>query len=93
MAKATAAQLTEALSAYEQAEQMLLIQKHYICRANSNASYLRARLAQSEAKVRAAPAPKAPRPARIVPQDELDRVANMALAKAKAIASGHSVVA
>lgn len=46
------------------------------------------RLTEAAAIADLAKPPKPPRPPRVVPQDELDRIQKMAIAKAKAIAGG-----
>lgn len=59
-------------------------------RAHRLAAVHAGRRAQAKAAAKAKAKAKPARPARVVPQDELDRVQKMAIAKAKAMASGVS---
>jgi hypothetical protein len=83
-------------AAWEQSDQLVLLMRHVSMAARARTTALRKQVDDLEriAKVGPyAPTPKAARPARVVPQDELDRVAAMALAKAKAMATGVSAKA
>lgn len=90
MAKQTVAQLQALNTANEE----------IIVNMRATIEALRAQLAVADAevvalraKLPAAPAPKLPRPPRVVPADELERVAKMAAAKELAMSSGRTTLA